>query len=294
MIIAVAGATGYIGTAVVQALLSSGNKVIALGRNAACLARLSDSGAKTVQIDLRVSCHWIDSLRNCSAFIHLAATPEHSRVFDEQILTNILQFSEESDTLTRIIYTSGTMPFGNCTTEAVDENSAFGTTKETPKFIEWRPVHERRILNASRATLRTVVIRPGLVYGGEGGLFDLLRGLKDSKNRIRIPGSGRQHWSPVHVVDLAQLYVMAVLREGKGIYHGVENTPVQAGLIASFLDREDGGDGKSWRPWTVEKARTHFGSLADGLGLDQYVISRRCSNLGWKPEHSLINVVSSI
>lgn len=40
----------------------------------------------------------------------------------------------------------------------------------SPTHVAWRPAHEDIVLSAFSATLRTVVVRPGIVYGG--GLVD--------------------------------------------------------------------------------------------------------------------------
>src|SRR3989475_11772797 len=67
-------------------------------------------------------------------------------------------------TLFRSIFTSGVWVHGDAGDRMVDE-----TTPLNPiKLVAWRPAHEQLVLQASG--MRGLVIRPGCVYGGPGGL----------------------------------------------------------------------------------------------------------------------------
>ena len=62
------------------------------------------------------------------------------------------------------------------------------------------------MLDAASDGLRTVVVRPGIVYGGSRGIVGDL--LQDAANGlVRVIGSGDNHWPLVYDRDLGELYL---------------------------------------------------------------------------------------
>ena len=75
-----------------------------------------------------------------------------------------------------------------------------------PALVSWKePIH-RRVLDAKG--MRGVVILSGVAYGdGGGGIPGLLLGSpRDDAGNLIMLGTGQQHWSTVHVVDLADFF----------------------------------------------------------------------------------------
>ena len=54
--------------------------------------------------------------------------------------------------------------------------------------------------------MRGVVIVSGVAYGGGGLALLLLGSPRDEAGHLIMLGSGRQHWSTVHVADLAEIF----------------------------------------------------------------------------------------
>src|SRR5436189_1670824 len=79
-----------------------------------------------------------------------------------------------------------------------------------PALVAWRQPIERRVLDA--ADMRGVVIVSGVAYGdGGGGVPGVLLGSpRDDAGNLIMLGSGRQHWSTVHVADLADAFRRAL------------------------------------------------------------------------------------
>ena len=80
--------------------------------------------------------------------------------------------------------------------------------EETPldpaAHVAWRPAHEQRVLEAGQNGVRTVVVRPGIVYGGSRGIVSDL--LKDALNGLmRVIGPGKNAGRCVYDRDLADL-----------------------------------------------------------------------------------------
>lgn len=280
MRVLVTGATGYIGRAVTRALVLAGHEVLGVGRDPGRLLALKGFGATPLRADLRDTKAWADALQGSAAVVHLAAQFPDGEQLDDLIVERVLDHAARFRSFECFVYTSGTMPFGNTGPNAVDEDSPFGVA-DVPGFVAWRPAHERRVLSASHTHGRRIVVRPAFVYGGDGGLGPLLRAFSPEGHAIRVPGSGFQRWSLVHIDDLASLFASVLTKGAEAVYHGAELDFVLAGDFADMVGR--GLRPPNWVPWPVSEARTEIGSIADGLALDQWVGSSRARDLGWVP-----------
>jgi nucleoside-diphosphate-sugar epimerase len=181
-----------------------------------------------------------------------------------------------------VIYTSGVWVLG-----PVPEPAAEDSPINPVSLVAWRPEHEQLVLNAAGAGLRTVVVRPGIVYGGGHGIVgDLLKSA--SNGLVRVIGDGSNHWPLVYDRDLADLYArLAADENASGVYHandeGDERVNDIVSAIAPYLPvRPD------VRHVPIEEARSKMGAFADALALDQVVRSPRARALGWTPSlHSV-------
>jgi nucleoside-diphosphate-sugar epimerase len=69
-----------------------------------------------------------------------------------------------------------------------------------PELVAWRPAVEKPVQDATERKICGIVIRPSVVYGRGGGkVAKLLR------RQLPLIGTGDNHWSFVHVDDLADL-----------------------------------------------------------------------------------------
>ena len=75
-----------------------------------------------------------------------------------------------------------------------------------PALVAWKEPIERRVLDAEG--MRGVVIVSGTAYGdGGGGIVGLLLASpRDEDGKLIMLGTGQQHWSTVHVADLADVF----------------------------------------------------------------------------------------
>ena len=176
-----------------------------------------------------------------------------------------------------IIYTSGTWILGR-TSEPAGEDAPINPIA----IAAFRPAHEDLVLGAATKHLRAIVVRPGVVYGGGGGMVgDLFKSA--TNGLVRVVGDGNNHWPLVYDRDLADLYArLAVNADASGIYHandeGDERVNDIVAAIAPYLPvRPD------VRHVPIEEARTKMGPYADALALDQLVRSPRARALGWAP-----------
>jgi nucleoside-diphosphate-sugar epimerase len=176
-----------------------------------------------------------------------------------------------------VIYTSGIWVLGHQRSPA-DEQAALNPAA----MVAWRPDHERRVLDAGRDGLRTIVVRPGIVYGGSRGI--VAQFFKDAANGLmRVIGSGENHWPLVYDRDLGDLYVrLASSPSASGVFHATDGGDERVIDIVQAI-----AGVVPVRPeihhTPIEQARTRMGAYADALALDQIVRSPRARALGWTP-----------
>jgi nucleoside-diphosphate-sugar epimerase len=171
-----------------------------------------------------------------------------------------------------LLYTTGAAVLG---AGVQDEDSP----ADPHPIVAGRPAVEQRVLRAGGW-----VIRPGMVYGGHGGLVHGLLTAKAAERGTGVyigpPGT---RWPVVHVDDLAALYLAVATRAAPGtIWHGASQT-IRLDAIATALG---GGTAISW---PVSEASAELGLLADLFTRDQDVSAAKTrAVLDWKPVHTSI------
>ncbi len=280
------GATGYIGSAVLEALLRGGHRVTAVVRDPEKAARLAARGATPVVGELGAPAGFRAALDDAEAVIHTAFEDSPRGVDKDRDAIETLIGSlkgRPAGSAPVLIYTSGVWVLG-MTTRPADE----ATPIDPVAHVAWRPAHEQRVLEAGADNgLRTVVIRPGIVYGGARGLVSDL--LKDALNGlVRVVGPGKNRWPTVYDRDLAELYVRLLQApEARGIFHANDERDERVNDIVEAI-----GEHLPQRPdvryMPMPEARRKLGVYADALALDQRVRSPRARALGWAPTLSKV------
>jgi hypothetical protein len=139
------------------------------------------------------------------------------------------------------------------------------------------------VIAASATGVRTVVIRPGMVYGRGGGPTNQFAGMA-ADGVPRHVGGGENHWTLVHVDDLADLYALAVERAPAGtLVNGVAGPPLR---VRDLAEAASAGAGlPPPRPWPVKEAALELGADdADGVTRDHRISGELArSLLGWRP-----------
>jgi nucleoside-diphosphate-sugar epimerase len=151
-------------------------------------------------------------------------------------------------------------------------------------IVAWRPAIEDLVLAAAQHGVRSLVIRPALVYGHGGGLVAMLMQAGRDRGSVPIVGDGRNAWSLIHVEDLANLYVKAMEQAPAGtllIGASGEYLPLQTLALAVA---QAAGVGDRIHSLTLDEARETWGLLADAIALDQKVSGERARQLlNWVP-----------
>ncbi|MGO8673491.1 MAG: NAD-dependent epimerase/dehydratase family protein [Capsulimonadaceae bacterium] len=271
------GATGFIGNSVAIALLNSGHTVVGLARSDEAVEKLSRFGIEAVRADLSQTEILAQAARDAEAVIHTAADPATMAETDPAVVTAMLD--AVAGTGKPFIYTGGVWELGDTGGAVVDEDAP-----DNPiPLVAWRPAVTRQVLAASEREVRSIVIRPSLVYGyGKGIPANLAKAANEQKSVI-IVGTGENHWCFVHVIDLADLYARALSAPPGTLLHAAQSPAYKTSQVAESACRGAGIEPNIiYVP--VEQARETMGGFADALALDQQISSERATNLlGWKP-----------
>jgi nucleoside-diphosphate-sugar epimerase len=274
------GATGYIGSAVMDALLRSGHEVTALVRDPEKAERVSRRGVQPIIGELSVPASYAAAAESADAMVHSALESSKRMQSVDRIAIDTLLVAARrraaAGNPARVVYTSTIWVLG----EAID------ATEQAPlnpiPLVSWRPEHERAVLGAASDGVRAVVIRPGIVYGGARGIVGDL--LKDAANGlVRVVGTGQNHWACIYDRDLADLYVrVATMDDAAGVFHANDEADESVDDIVAAI-AEHAKMPPDVRHMPIEEARKKLGAYADALALDQIVRSPRARALGWSP-----------
>ncbi len=168
------GGTGFIGGHVARLLRERGDEVVALVRDPAKGAALTDLGCEVVAGDLADTGAIAAGLDGCEAAIHGAAIyevgipkSEHRRMYEANVVgtENVLGACLDAKT-PRVVYVSTIGAYGNTHGEVVDESyehpgTSFTSYYEQTKYEAHR-IAERLIADEG---LPCVIVQPGGVYG---------------------------------------------------------------------------------------------------------------------------------
>jgi nucleoside-diphosphate-sugar epimerase len=277
----VTGATGFIGSLVVQELLKAGHQVLGLTRSDSSAKSLAVAGAEVH----RGSLEDLDSLRSGAAasdgVIHLAFNHDFSKFVanceaDRQVIEAIGSVLAGSDR--PLIVTSGT---GLANT--VPGQPAFEDDPIIPSSVFPRAASEEAAASIAAQGVNVSVVRLPQVHDQvKQGLITYAVALAREKGVSAYVGDGLNRWPAAHVLDTAHLYRLALEKQDAGAkYHAVAEEEVPLRDIAEVVGRGLKVPVVSISP---EQAATHFGWLGMFAGRDVPASSAQTrKRLGWQP-----------
>jgi nucleoside-diphosphate-sugar epimerase len=277
MNVALTGATGFIGSHVLTDLKAHGHEVTALVRDDANADTVAARGATPVVVDLYDRPAVVSVLRDADGAIHTASPgDETSADLDSAVVDAAIEAF--AGTGKPYIHISGTWIYGDNTT--ISE----GSLLKPPALVSYREPVDRRVLAAQ--DMRGVVILSSVAYGdGGGGMPGLLLGSpRDDAGNLIMLGTGQQHWSTLHVADLADFFRRVLEHDsargsyvvGNGSNSTVAELTEAAAVAAGAPGAVPGSDGE---------ARARLGDyFAEVLLLDQGTDAARArAELDWSP-----------
>jgi len=279
----VTGASGYIGSAVTAALARAGHEVLGLVRSPEKAGAIAGLEARPVVGTMADPASYREAAASSRVIIHCAV--EYSTTqweLDRTTIDTCLAVAGESGQERLFVYTSGAWVYGGTGEGMVDESSPL----KPPAFIAPRVQHEKRVLDAGRGKVRTLVLRPGTLYGGRGGLTTAWFGGAVQDGAARLVGDGSFRWAMVHVDDLADAYLRAAESPWSGeVFNLTDRSRFTVLECAQAASRAAGASGKV-NVVPLAEAAKQLGPFAECLALDQHVDSRKAVRmLGWQPRH---------
>lgn len=281
MRIFVTGATGFIGSAIVQELISAGYEVLALARSEASAKSLIAVGAEVHKGDIED----LESLRRGAAaadgVIHTAFNHDFSRFKENcekdkyaiEALSSALVGSDRPLIITSAI---GVLPKGSLVTE--NTLPVFGS------YANPRVASEEAAMSAMDKGIKVSIVRlPPAVHGdGDHAFIPTLIEIARNKGLSAFIGEGNNNWPAVHRLDAAKLFRLVLEKSEAGVYHAVAEQGVAFKEIADVI-------GKRLNVPVIskpkEEASNHFTWFTHFAEMDIPSSSEETrEKLGWKPQ----------
>jgi uncharacterized protein (TIGR01777 family) len=289
--VAVTGATGTIGRALVAALLDRGDQVSVLARN-------PDRAHEKLGADVDVHA-WAepesqpapaDALAGADAVVHLAGEPVDQRWSDES--KKRIRESRELGTRNLVAGMAGAGPrlrvlvsasasgyYGPRGDEKVTEEAAAGDDFLADVVVRW----EREAKAAEEHGVRVAMLRTGIVLSAEGGALG--RMLTPFKLGVGGPIAGGKQYMPwVHEADVVGAYLFALdHEEASGPINLSAPEPVTNKEFSKALGKAL--HRPAFAPVPALAIKTLYGEMATIVVTGVRMVPARLEQLGYEFEH---------
>ena len=278
----VTGATGFIGSAIVQELINGGHQVLGLARSDAAAASLAAAGVQVHRGELED----LDSLRSGAAaaegVIHTGFIRDFANLkavceIDRRAVEALGAALAGSDRPLIVASPTVVVAPGRIATEddvrtLTSDDSPRAATEEAARAVAERGV-------------RVSVVRCSPSVHGDGDHFFVptLISLAREKGVSAYVGDGLNRWTAVHRLDAANLFRLALEKGTAGArFHAVDEEAIPFRDIAEVIGRRLNVPVVAKNS---EEAADHFGWFAHFAGIDCPASSQRTRELlGWQPK----------
>lgn len=288
MRVTVTGATGLIGTGLVEALKRRGDEVTVLSRDPdRAAARLGVSAVKWAPLRQPAPA---EALAGADGVIHLAGEPvaqrwsaaakERIRASRVEGTANLVEGLRGVEPRPRVLVSaSGVGYYGACGDEELDESAPPGDDFLAEVCVAW----EQAAREAEALGMRVARVRTGVVLDAQGGA--LAKMLMPFRLGVGGPVGGGRQWMPwIHVDDLIAIYLTAL--DGKGWRGPVNASAPQPATNADFSKAL----GRALHrpavlPVPALALRALYGEMAQIVTTGQRAIPRQALALGYAFHH---------
>lgn len=297
MKVAIAGATGFVGSRLVEVLQQQGHHVLVLTRHPDTARRLfptrAFSGLEIVQYTPTQSGAWQQSISGCTGVVNLAGAPladerwtpsrkqeilDSRQLGTRKIVEAIAQAESKPEVL---INASAVGYYGTSETATFDDTSPAGNDFLAKVCQAW----EAEAQNVKETGTRLVILRLGIVLGHGGALGKMLLPFKLFAGGPL--GSGRQWFSWIHIDDLVNLIVQGLTRnEIQGIFNATAPNPVRMSQLCQDLGEVMGRP--SWLPVPDFALELILGEAAQVVLQGQQVLPKRTLETGFNYQYTTL------
>lgn len=294
MKVAITGATGFVGTRLVERLQAEGHSVVVLTRNPSNAVQVFPNAIEVVAYNPMESGAWQETIAGCDAVVNLAGEPiaEHRWTPErKQSLMNSRKITTQK--VVEAICNANPQPavlvnasaigfYGTSETATFDESSQSGNDFLAEICRAW----EAEANKAKDCGTRVVILRTGIVLGTGGGALE--RMLTPFKMFAGGPiGTGRQWFSWIHREDLVRLIMHALTHpEMEGVYNATAPNPVRMEEVTTTLGQVM--NRPSWLPVPGFALEAMLGDGAIVVLEGQQVLPKRTLETGFEYQYSTV------
>jgi nucleoside-diphosphate-sugar epimerase len=301
------GGTGLIGRHTLTTLRQRGHEVVALARSAESAGQLRGAGAQVLEGDVSDPATW-ERIERVEAIIHSAAS-----VFTRSTWADYLRVNVDATRLAArrartlgvpLIHISSVAVYGPHGARPVGENAAIGSLETGEFYPRSKRLAEQAVWEEVARGLRTIVLRPCVVYGEGDRLFlPKLVGIAQ-RGWFPVIGGGKHLIPIVYAGNVAEGVVAALESEsGWGKAFNLTNDDqltadqlvagIAAGLgrrvrsarLPSGIARLAAGAIDLFRPLMNGHLPPVRGGVAFLSGGHPYTSAAALTDLGWRPTH---------
>lgn len=294
MKVAITGATGFVGSRLVERLQAEGHQVLVLTRNAERARRVFPANAFP-QVEIRAyqpleSGEWFQALQGCDGVVNLAGAPlaegrwtthrkqeilESRQGGTKQIVAAIAQAHPKPQVL---VNASAIGYYGFSETAEFDETSGSGEGFLAEVCEAW----EAEAQKVKAAGVRLVILRFGIVLGMGGAIAKMVPPFRLFAGGPI--GSGRQWFSWIHRDDAVNLILLALTNPSiEGVLNATAPKPVKmsefTAILGQVLHRP------SWLPVPALALEVLLGDAAMVVLEGQQVLPKRTLATGFEYQY---------
>jgi uncharacterized protein (TIGR01777 family) len=295
MKVAIAGATGFVGSRLVERLQSEGERILVLTRNVTSAQKVFPNKAfpnvEIVGYTQTASDSWQSLFSECDAVINLAGEPIGEGRWTPQRKQEIINSRKlTTQKIVEAIFNANPKPSVLVNASAI----GYYGTSETATFNETSPpggdflaqvcqIWEAEAQKVTDVNVRLVILRLGIVLGNGGALSKMITPFKLFAGGPL--GSGQQWFSWIHVDDLVNLILQALSQpEMQGVFNATAPNPVRMKQLSETIGQVI--HRPSWLPVPSFALETLLGDGAMVVLEGQKVLPTHTLESGFKYQYS--------
>ena len=297
MKIAITGATGFVGSRLVERLSASGHQILVLTRNLAAAQKVFPKSAfpnlEIVAYTPTASGAWQEAIALCDGVVNLAGEPIAEKRWTPQQKQEILNSRKlgtqkivEAIALANpkpkvLVNASAIGYYGTSETATFDETSPPGKDFLAQVCQAW----EAEAQKVTQAGVRLVILRLGIVLGQGGAIAKMIAPFKVFAGGPL--GTGRQWFSWIYLDDLVNLIIQALTKpEMEGVFNATAPNPVRMSELAQTMGEIM--QRPSWLPVPSFALETLLGEGAMVVLEGQQVLPQRTQASGFNYQYSTV------